>query len=608
MGHASLKSCVSRLHSARWAVTWLLAVLTTCTANADVIVLANRMATSIQFQFQPVVGETQVVSLPSGESTPMFVDGRASLLFNTQSGAKRYQLDANCAYYFGRGPGGRVDLQKIGLGEDATTMRGRSLPGSASRAPIATIPVKVFVDEEEPSRQAYWERRARRRIESASDILEKHCRVRFRVTAVGSWNSDNATTDFIASLGEFEREADPAPAQLAIGFTSQWAMVRGRTHMAGTRGPLHSHILVREGSPQIAEPEKLEFLVHELGHYLGASHSPERNSVMRPVLGDRLAGRPGFHIQFDPVNTLVIALFGEEIRRRNVKQLQELSADTRRRLQQIYVQLSQSLPDDPAGMHFIQLMGSATTTPLAGPAKQVLQAIVRAAIANHALPDAASGLGADMPTRRTGDALTEHYVRQAARAADGLTDDVAARAFLAALGVALDDSDMLAKIPGAGGLYRAAEMPDERMIRLSVIGEPTVRGRRDLAQHFFVSCYLTATMGGEASNAAGVAKELVDSNTTSGFSFADLAADRAGVRFAEGVMSRRFPLHLVGQAFSMASFMPEVKDLPEGLSATDVASQYGTAGDPRFQKRLYEIDQRIQLLPPYRISTGGFRP
>ena len=81
-----------------------------------------------------------------------------------------------------------------------------------------------------------------------------------------------------------------------------------------------------------------------------------------------------------------------------------------------------------------------------------------------------------------------------------------------------------------------------------MIGEPTLLGRRDLAQHFFVSGYLTATMGAEAANAAGVAKELVDANTTSGFSFADLAADRAGVRFADGVMSRRFPLRLVGQA------------------------------------------------------------
>ena len=151
-------------------------------------------------------------------------------------------------------------------------------------------------------------------------------------------------------------------------------------------------------------------------------------------------------------------------------------------------------------------------------------------------------------------------------------------------------------------------MPSERTIRLTLLGEPTMRGRRDLAQHFFVSGYLTATMGGEAANAAGVAKELVDSNTTERLQLRRPRGRPRRVRFAEGVMSRRFPLHLVGQAFSMASFMPEINDLPEGLSATDVASQYGTAGDPRFQKQLDEIDQRIQLLPPYRTSTGGFRP
>ena len=78
--------------------------------------------------------------------------------------------------------------------------------------------------------------------------------------------------------------------------------------MAGTRGPLHSHILVREWSPQMSEPERLEFLVHELGHFLGASHSPEPDSVMRPVLGDQ-PGRSAraFRIRFDPVNTLVMS-------------------------------------------------------------------------------------------------------------------------------------------------------------------------------------------------------------------------------------------------------------------------------------------------------------
>jgi hypothetical protein len=223
------------------------------------------------------------------------------------------------------------------------------------------------------------------------------------------------------------------------------------------------------------------------------------------------------------------------------------------------------------------------------------------------LPTATAGIG-DIPTQRTGDALTEYYVRQAGRTADGLTDSVAASAFLVALGVGLDDSDILSKIPGAGGLFRSIEPPDERTIRLSVIGEPTMRGRRDLAQHFFVSCYLVATVGAGAANAAGIAKELLDANTGSGFSFADLAADRAGVRFAEGVLAGRFPLHLVGQAFSVPAFMPDIKDLPEGLSSADFAAQYGSANDPRFRKRLNEIDQRIMQLPPHRMSAGGFGP
>ena len=61
--------------------------------------------------------------------------------------------------------------------------------------------------------------------------------------------------------------------------------------------------------------------------------------------------RPGerdFRIQFDPVNTLAIAMISEEMRRRNLTKLGELSPDTRKRLSQIYTELARSLPDDPA--------------------------------------------------------------------------------------------------------------------------------------------------------------------------------------------------------------------------------------------------------------------
>jgi hypothetical protein len=121
-----------------------------------------------------------------------------------------------------------------------------------------------------------------------------------------------------------------------------------------------------------------------------------------------------------------------------------------------------------------------------------------------------------------------------------------------------------------------------------------------LAQHFFVSAYLTAAIGAEAANAAGLAKEFLDAQGGSGLSFADLAADRAGVRFADGILNKRVPLGLLPQTFTAAAFMPGIDGLPEGLSAADVKSQYGAKDDPRFRQQLQKIDGRILALPPYR--------
>lgn len=585
-----------------WLISAALAATSYGVAIGDVIVLANRTGVQLPLRFLPAAGQAQQVTLPVGEVMPLFLDGKAQVEFSSPGGSKRYAVDANCAYFFGRRGDGRIDMQKIGLGEDGSTSRGRSLPGSASRAPSATIAVKILVDEEEPARQQHWERRLRRRVEAASAILEQYCRVGLRVVAVDRWNSDNATNDFNASLAEFEREVKPSPGRVAIGFTSQWTMVRGRTHMAGTRGPLHTHILVREGSPQISEPEKLEFLVHELGHHLGAAHSPERGSVMRPVLGDNLAGRSDFRIQFDPVNTLAIAMIGEEIRRRNIKRLYDMTPGSKRRLSQIYTELARSLPGDMAAPHYVELMKSAAGTPLADGAKRVLQEIMRSAAANRALPVANGNRNEGQP-RRVGDALTEYYVRQAAGAARTLPDDVAGPAFLVAVGLALGDSQLLAGVPGVGNLAQAVEPPSERAIRLTLLGDPTLLGRRDLAQHFFVSAYLTAALGAQAADAAGLAKEMLDAQAGSGLSFADIAADRAGVRFANGILNKRVPLRLLPQLFSVATFMPAVDGLPEEITAAQLKSQFGDQDDRRFRQQLEEIDRRILGLPPYRAPT-----
>ena len=149
------------------------AALSARQAVADVIVLANRAPVTIQVQLKPAAGVAQNVLLPPGDVQPLFVDGRAYVLFNSAGEPKRYLLDANSAYYFGQSADGRIDLQKIGLGDDKNSAEGRTLPGRAGTAPMAMIPVKILVDEEEPARRPFWERRLRERVAAASAVLEK---------------------------------------------------------------------------------------------------------------------------------------------------------------------------------------------------------------------------------------------------------------------------------------------------------------------------------------------------------------------------------------------------------------------------------------------------
>jgi hypothetical protein len=567
--------------------------------HADVIVLANRTPNAIPVEVKPGNDSAQRRSILPGDSIPFFVDGRATVSFAGHDGINSYQVDANTAYYFGQTAAGQLGLQQIGLGEDKSTSQGRTLPGRAANAPLATIPVKILVDEEEPARQQHWERRLRQRIEAASAVLEKHAGVRLKVVAVGNWDSDDTITDFFESLGEFERDVKPFPAQLAIGFTSQYQVVQGRTHMAGTRGALHGHILVREWSRQMSEPERLELLVHELGHFLGASHSPEQTSVMRPVLGDRQAVRKGFQVRFDPVNTLIISMVGEELRRRRIQNIADVTMGTKLRLRQIYQSLSPTLPDDPAANQFVQSISAAAVTPLILGTKQVVSQVVRSSQANLVQP-AKGQVSAGNEVRREGDELTEYYVRNAAGIARFLPDDIAVPSFLLGLGIALDDSTLLRDHANYGGFIRAVEPDNDRSLRLVSLGQPTLRGRRDLAQHFFVSAYLAAMAGSQVASASGLAKEMSDSNGGSGFSFVDMTANRAGILFAGGLLNKRLTLATVSDDFTVANYMPTIDDLPEGLTTAQLLTQFGPQTDNRFRRELDAIDQRLMLLPTYR--------
>jgi hypothetical protein len=219
-----------------------------------------------------------------------------------------------------------------------------------------TIRVKVLVDEEEVAVERLWQQRLKSRVDRASEIINEYCDIRFSVAAFDRWKSDNNENELGRTLREFEIEVDPAPGHIAIGFSSQYRFRRGVNGLGGTRGPLNSHILLRESAPTIVEPERLEALVHELGHFLGAAHSPLRSSVMRPVIGDGQARLRSYRITFDPLNAELIRLVGSEVSLMRVRRFSQLSPVTRARILPIYEKLHQQMPKDPAAKRFVEYL------------------------------------------------------------------------------------------------------------------------------------------------------------------------------------------------------------------------------------------------------------
>ncbi|MEO6277871.1 hypothetical protein [Roseateles sp.] len=126
----------------------------------------------------------------------------------------------------------------------------------------------------------------------------------------------------------------------------------------------------------------------------------------------------------------------------------------------------------------------------------------------------------------------------------------------------------------------------------------TLAGRDDFPQHFLISAVLALEGGGPLADAIGVYKETADLRDGSGFSFNDIAADRAGTRL--GLLARRDPQALqdrLAQGLRESDFMPDVADLPEFLSARDFLATYGGVDAPAYRRMLAEIERRLDALP-----------
>lgn len=137
-------------------------------------------------------------------------------------------------------------------------------------------------------------------------------------------------------------------------------------------------------------------------------------------------------------------------------------------------------------------------------------------------------------------------------------------------------------------------------IKSQPIERPIVlRGRLDLCQHFLVSAALALTLDEETALDIGVSKEQADSKAGgSGFSFSDLVADMAGIRFASALtaseeQARWAQDYLLAHSGEQV-FMPLVDWVPRGLTA---AAYRDLVRHPLYPAMLDKIVTRLNALP-----------
>jgi uncharacterized protein YfiM (DUF2279 family) len=140
--------------------------------------------------------------------------------------------------------------------------------------------------------------------------------------------------------------------------------------------------------------------------------------------------------------------------------------------------------------------------------------------------------------------------------------------------------------------------PDRQAERKTLRSSVRLHHRGDLSQHFWVSAALTVLSGKQRALTVGIAKEMKDSTPGgSGFSFVDMAANKAGIRFASAAtrnaQSARNLQLLIARGVTADYFFPDISGLPEGISQDTFRSEYGGLGGAETRRLFEEIDRRL---------------
>jgi hypothetical protein len=134
---------------------------------------------------------------------------------------------------------------------------------------------------------------------------------------------------------------------------------------------------------------------------------------------------------------------------------------------------------------------------------------------------------------------------------------------------------------------------------------PLLRGRKDLSQHFIYSAALHQLSDSKIGLNIGEAKELLDSvSGGSGYSFADLAADKAGITFAKYITADNHnathTLNVLNNIKNENAFFPFVHDLPQGFTGNNFKRVIQSTNSDSYKEIEGEIDKRLKQLSLYK--------
>ena len=191
--------------------------------------------------------------------------------------------------------------------------------------------------------------------------------------------------------------------------------------------------------------------------------------------------------------------------------------------------------------------------------------------------------------------IAEAYVQTQSQKNDPAVENTAA---IIALGIHVEKDlfrHFVVDIDISG--QQEAGLPDYRIL-----------DRPDLAKHFVYSAVLHLLADENSSIEIGEFKEMLDTEPgQSGFSFTDLAANRAGVKFSKTASENpQSALLLQTRVFHKglqeSAFFPSIADLPEGLSEQEFRTRYKNRTSASFQKVVTQIDERLNQKSLYSLT------